>query len=162
MKSVWGAGMLALALSLAACSQNTAPAAPEAAAAAPNVVVEDAWIAASPQGVAIAAGYVTLRNAGDAPDRLVSLSSPSAPRVELHTMSMDGGVMQMRPIEALEIPANGAVALEPGGDHIMFVDLPEPLADGETVSVTMTFETQDPMTVDFAVRDRAAPHAMEH
>ncbi|WP_374450268.1 copper chaperone PCu(A)C, partial [Stella sp.] len=105
----------------------------------PAVTVADAWTRAAGAG-RTGAGYMTLRNRGAAPDRLLSAASPAARAVELHAMAMDGGVMRMRPAPAAEIPAGGELRLAPGGLHLMLVDLAAPLAAGGEVPVTLRFE----------------------
>lgn len=75
--------------------------------------------------------------------RLVAASSPAAGVVEIHEMAMDGNVMRMRAIDALDLPAGKTVALEPGGYHVMLIDLVQPLAAGQTVPVTLVIEGAD-------------------
>ena len=86
------------------------------------------------------AAYVTLMNTGDAPDKLVSASTPAAERAELHTHIMEGGMMKMRHVEAIEVPAGGEIALEPGGLHIMLFGLTEPFVEGMSYPLTLGFE----------------------
>lgn len=75
--------------------------------------------------------------------RLVAASSLAAGVVEIHEMSMDGNVMRMRAVDALDLPAGKTVALEPGGYHVMLIDLVQPLAAGQTVPVTLVVEGAD-------------------
>lgn len=75
--------------------------------------------------------------------RLVAASSPAAGVVEIHEMAMDGNVMRMRAIDALDLPAGKTVALEPGGYHVMLIDLVQPLAAGQTVPVKLVIEGAD-------------------
>ncbi|NDG48773.1 MAG: copper chaperone PCu(A)C [Rhodospirillales bacterium] len=81
--------------------------------------LEAPWTRAAGQG-GQGAGFLTIRNAGGA-DRLLSASTPAAGRTELHTMLRDGDIMRMRQVEAIAVPANGAVSLAPGGLHIMLI-----------------------------------------
>lgn len=84
-----------------------------------------------------------IRNTGKVPDRLLSVTTPVAGRVEIHRMQMQGDVMQMRAVPALEIPAEATVPLRhgsPDGHHLMLLDLKAPLKDGERFAVTLTFE----------------------
>jgi len=85
-------------------------------------------------------GYMTLRNRGAQPDRLVSASTAAARAVELHTHIREGDVMRMRPVEAIAVPAGGTVTLQPSGLHLMLVGLTEPLRRGAEVPVTLRFE----------------------
>jgi len=124
-----------------------------------GIVVSDAWTMATPPGAAVAAGYMTINNQAAAVVRLVGGSSPAAQSVEVHNMTMDGGVMQMRPVEGgLEIPANGAVELKPGGLHLMLVGLQRPLAEGESVPVALTFDDGTRVDVVLAVRAMGGGH----
>lgn len=87
------------------------------------------------------AGYAVIRNAADAPDRLVAARSDAFGRIELHTHAMVDGVMRMRQVEAIDVPANGEAKLEPGGLHIMLFEPTRPLAEGDLFDMTLTFET---------------------
>lgn len=127
----------------------------EAQQAPAGIVVEDPWAATTAPGATVAAGYVTLRNTSSEPAHLVSASSPRAERVELHEMSMEGGMMRMRPVDAIVIPAGGAVTLAPGGLHIMFLDINAPFANGERIPVTLQF-VNGATEVAFVARPRGA------
>ena len=110
-------------------------------------------------------GYVTIRNAGARPDRLLSASCACAERVELHTHQMQGGVGRMTRVPALAVPARGETTLAPGGAHLMFVGLKGRLADGQEQPVTLVFERAGKVTARFHVRarvDAPAAGAAEH
>ncbi len=98
--------------------------------------------------------------------RLLSASSPIAGVVEIHEMKMDGSVMRMRAVTELALPAGQAVALKPGGYHVMLMDLKQPLKAGDTVPVTFVVEGADKkretIEVKAAVRALAAAPAHEH
>lgn len=84
-----------------------------------------------------------IRNTGKAADRLLSATTPVATRVEIHRMQMQGQVMQMRAVPALELPAGTTVPLRHGasnGHHLMLRELKAPLKDGDRFPVTLTFE----------------------
>jgi copper(I)-binding protein len=116
------------------------------------------WSRATPQGASIAAGYVTIRNTGATADRLVGGSSDAAAKFEVHEMSMDGGVMKMRPIQGgLEIKPGETVELKPQGLHIMFVGLKKPLKQGDHVKATLVFEKAGKVDVDFDVTGMGGP-----
>lgn len=107
---------------------------------------------AAPQGAKVAAGYVTLKNGGPEADRLVSATAEIAGRAEIHEMKVDDkGVMTMRPVEGVDIPAGGEVALKPGSYHLMFLDLTKLPAKGERFAGTLTFEKAGTVEVEFAV-----------
>ena len=111
-----------------------------------------AWSRATPGGAEVAAGYLTIVNHGDTPDRLVSVSTSVAGKTEIHQMKMADGKMEMRPVpDGIEIPANGTVALEPMGYHLMLMDLKDPLQKGETFAGSLTFEHAGTVDVTFNV-----------
>jgi copper(I)-binding protein len=115
-----------------------------------SVAVEKAWSRATAEGASTGAVYLILKNDGPA-DRLVAASAPVAERVELHIMSMEGGVMRMRELSAIEVPAQGTVEFKPGGLHLMLVGLKQPLKEGDRYTLTLKFEkagtVQAPVTV---------------
>lgn len=110
------------------------------------------WSRETPHGAKVAAGYVKIVNHGSEADRLVSATGEIAGRTEIHEMAVDDkGVMTMRPIEGLEVPAGGEVELKPGGFHIMFLDLKDARKKGETFAGSLTFEKAGTVDVEFAV-----------
>jgi len=103
--------------------------------------VVDAWIMTPPAGAPTAAAYLRIANASDAPDRLLAVTSPRAGEVEMHDMSMNGAVMQMRPLRyGVTVPARGAYAFTPSSAHIMLMNVERPLASGESVPLRLTFQ----------------------
>jgi periplasmic copper chaperone A len=103
------------------------------------VSVTNPWARATPAGAATAAIYLTLQT--PSADKLVSVSTPAAKQAELHTMSMEGGVMKMRALPGgIDLPAGKPVTLKPGAMHIMLSALSGPLKEGETVPLTLNFE----------------------
>lgn len=117
-----------------------------------QVTVEKPWTRASAPGAQVAGGYLTVRNAGAAGDRLVAASSPAAARVELHTHINENGVMRMREVPGgYAIPAKGAFELKPGGAHLMFMDLKAPLKEGDRIPVKLKFEKAGEVNAEFAV-----------
>jgi periplasmic copper chaperone A len=126
------------------------------AAAAQNgqIEVKDAWARATPGKAENGAAYLTIET--PAPDKLVAVSSPAAKKSSLHTMTMDGGVMKMRPLDGLEVPANQPVTLKPGGVHIMLQGLNEPLQAGKSFPLTLTFEKAGQRQVEVAVEKPGA------
>ena len=131
---------------------------------AKSLIVQDAWVRATP-GVDIAAAYMTLRNKGTAPDRLVSGSVAVAGRFEVHRMVMEQGVAKMRPVEGgLEIKPGETVELKPGSFHVMLMGLKQPLQKGEKVKGTLEFEKAGKLDIEYAVEalGATAPTAGEH
>ena len=110
------------------------------AAACAQVSVKDAWVRGTVAQQKSTGAFMQLSSTEDA--RLVEAKSPIAPIVEIHEMKMDAGVMKMRPVEALEVPAGRPVELKPGGYHVMLMGLKQELKEGETVPLTLTFETK--------------------
>lgn len=116
------------------------------------IEIEHPWSRATPPGAKTGAGYLGLVNEGSTADRLVALTSPAAPKVEVHRMSVEDGIMRMAPVQGgLEIPAGGKVVLAPGGYHLMLIGLTRPLVEGEKVPVTLTFEKAGAVTVELLV-----------
>jgi copper(I)-binding protein len=131
-----------------------------------EISVEQPWSRATPGGATVGAGYLTIANGAETPDRLVSVNAEIAGRAEIHRMEMAHGVMKMRPLpEGVEVPAHGSVALEPGGYHVMFFDLKRPLKEGDSFPATLTFEEAGPLEVTFEVEGfgaNAAPDEHQH
>lgn len=114
------------------------------------LTLDHPWARASAGPARNGAAFLAIENAGAA-DRLVAAEGEVAERVELHTHTMDGNVMQMRRVEALDIPAQGEAVLQPGGIHIMLIGLKQPLREGERFPLTLTFEEAGTVTVEVAV-----------
>lgn len=116
-----------------------------AAAQGRAVEVTEAWARATPGNAANGAVYLTI--ASPTPDRLTGLATPVAKAAELHMMTMEGpmaggagGVMAMRPLAGLDLPAGEKIILKPGGAHIMLVGLKGPLRPGQSFPLTLYFE----------------------
>jgi copper(I)-binding protein len=113
------------------------------------LAVSDAWARATPGKSTIGAAYATIES--PTADRLVAASTPVASKAELHTMSMSGMVMKMRPIAGVDIPAGQKVTLAPGGMHIMLIGLKKPLQAGQSFPLALTFAKAGTRTVEVAV-----------
>jgi periplasmic copper chaperone A len=109
--------------------------------------IDTPWARASIGTARPSAAYVTIRNTGDKADRLVSIETPVAARSEVHEMEEEGGVMKMRPAGPLEIPPGEEVRLEPGGIHIMLMQLRQPLKEGKSIPITFTFRQAGDITM---------------
>ncbi|GAA4134931.1 copper chaperone PCu(A)C [Aminobacter aganoensis] len=120
------------------------------------------WSRATPDGAKVAAGYITLKNGGTEPDRLISATGEIAGKTEIHEMAVDAnGVMTMRPVEGgVEIRAGETVELKPGAFHIMFMNLKQGAKQGEKFKGTLTFEKAGTVDVEFDVQ--AIGGATEH
>lgn len=120
------------------------------------------WSRATPGGAKVAGGYVTVTNTGTEPDRLVGGSLSEAGRTELHSMSMQGDVMKMAPIEGgVAIAPGQTIKLAPGGNHMMFMDLKTQLKQGARIKGTLVFEHAGTVPVEFAVESIAAKSPAE-
>ena len=146
------AGTLAVAAPLVAAAPAHAQSSP-ASVKAGTLTIEQPWSRATPSGAKVAGGYMTITNTGTTPDRLVGGSLPQAGRFELHEMKTENGVMTMRPLpQGLEIKPGETVKLAPGGYHVMFMDLKEPLKQGETLSGELRFEKAGTVPVTYSVQ----------
>ncbi|MBZ0215348.1 MAG: copper chaperone PCu(A)C, partial [Fimbriimonadaceae bacterium] len=119
------------------------------------------WVRVMPAAAKVGAGYVTITNGSDKDDRLMSATSPAADQVEIHEMSMDNGVMRMRPLaDGLVIPAGNTVELAPGGFHIMFKKVTAPFEKDTMVPVTLHFMNAGAVNVDFRAGEAASSENM--
>jgi copper(I)-binding protein len=132
-----------------------------ASAAQAQITVQEAWARATPPGAKIAAGYMTVRNAGAA-DKLVSASSPAAERVETHVTLREGDISRMREVKGYEVPARGALELKPGGAHLMLVNIKAPLKVGMTVPLTLRFEKAGEIKTQLEVRPLTGGESHTH
>ena len=115
------------------------------------------WARATPNGASVGGAYMTITNTGATADRLVGGSTEIASRLEVHEMSMDNGVMKMRPVAGgIEIAPGQTVKLDPSGYHIMFFGLKQPLKQGEHVKATLDFAKAGKVDVDFVVEGMGA------
>jgi periplasmic copper chaperone A len=114
--------------------------------------ISDAWARATPKGAGAGAAYLTVTNNGSTPDRLSCTGSEAAAKCEVHSVTVEDGVMKMRPIEdGLEIKPGETVTLKPGRDHIMLLDLKHPLEEGNAVEATLKFDHAGTVAVEFPV-----------
>ena len=128
------------------------------------VTIESAWVRATVPGQSASGAYMTLRSSTDVV--LTGVSTPVAGMAELHQMTLEGGVMKMRALPRLPLPAGKAVELKSGGYHIMLMDLKRPLNRGDTVPLTLSVEgpgrKTEKVEVKAEVRDLTAMPAEEH
>lgn len=122
--------------------------------------VSHPWARATPTAAPVAAGYLTVTNAGADPDRLIGLSSPVAQKLEIHESQVVDGIARMRRLaQGVEIAPGASVTLKPGSAHIMFINPASPFTKDKRLPVTLTFEKAGSITVEFAVEglDAATP-----
>lgn len=125
-----------------------------------DLAIAHPWSRPAIQG-GTGAGFMVIRNAGSAPDRLLSAASPAARAVELHTHAQEGGIMRMRPVPDIPIPPGAEARLAPGGLHVMLIGLNRPFRAGDRVPLTLTFERAGTVVVELAVEAgaRGGDHA---
>ena len=118
-----------------------------------ELVLERPWTRATPGGAKVGAGYLSIINGGGEADRLLAASSDIAERVEIHTMTMESGVMRMRRLpDGLAIAPRAVTTLKPGGLHIMFIGLRQPIRKGDRIEVELTFEKAGKVSAVFAAQ----------
>ncbi|TCL73612.1 copper chaperone PCu(A)C [Rhizobium sp. BK251] len=143
------AGMDMAGMSMAGTA-GTGDAGPTAKVGA--IEVSGAFAKAMLPGQPVGGGFMSIHNGGS-DDRLVSVVSPAAGRVEIHEMKMQDNVMKMRELsDGLAIPAGQTVALAPGGLHLMFMQVKQPFKEGMKVPVTLTFEKAGSVSIDLDVK----------
>jgi periplasmic copper chaperone A len=103
-------------------------------------------------GAKVGGGFMKITNSGKADDRLVSITSPATPNVQLHEMAVTDGIMKMRRLkDGIPVPAGKTVELKSGGLHVMFMDVAAPFKEGDKVPATLHFEKAGDVKVDFEV-----------
>ena len=117
-----------------------------------DITVSDVWARASLGQAPNSAAYLTVHNHGTTADRLVGVETDAAAKPELHTVEMADGVMKMRPLEGIDLPAGGEATLAIGGNHVMLMGLKAPLQAGENFPLTLIFEKAGRLTVEAEVR----------
>lgn len=162
MRSNFIALVLITTLLIAACGSVSAP-------GLPRIALEDAWVRAMPamqmhQSTETSSGtgdhlggntstaYMIVRNKGGSTDYLVGVQSEAAEAVEMHTTQTENGISTMRRVERIEVPAGGEAILQPGGFHIMLINLKRELSEGDMVTLTLEFEQSGIVEVDAEVR----------
>jgi copper(I)-binding protein len=154
---------LALGLALATTPPPPAPTPPSTppavttTAPAAALVVEGAWIRQPPPGAKMLGGYVRLKNPGTTAVKVVAAQTSLSPRAELHTHLKIDGMMKMRQVPFIEVPAGGEAVLEPGGLHLMAMQLPAVPKEGDVVDVTLTLEDGRTVAFKAPVQKEAPP-----
>jgi copper(I)-binding protein len=117
-----------------------------------SLKIDHPWPRATPKGASVGGGYMKITNSGTAPDRLVGGSTDISRSFEVHEMTMDGGVMKMRPLaNGIEIKPGQTVTLDLSGYHVMFVGLKDQLKQGDRFKATLQFAQAGKVDVDFKV-----------
>lgn len=121
------------------------------ASAADQVSAADAYVRAVPPGQPNSASFMTLTNASASDIVLKGAESPAAKVVELHTHTMSGGMMRMRQVEKIDLPAGESVKLQPGGLHVMMIGLQQELVPGEQIDMSLVFEDGSKLAIKVPV-----------
>jgi periplasmic copper chaperone A len=138
-----------LALGLAQISMTAARAADYDVG---SIHISQPWARATPKGATSAAAYMTVTNNGKTPDRVNCVSSDASAECQIHSMTMDNGVMVMRPVEGgLEIKPGETVTLKPGGFHMMLLNLKHSLEQGNSLQATLKFDSAGTVQVDYPI-----------
>jgi hypothetical protein len=143
---------LALALAALLALPTGAPAADS------GLLVSDPYVRLMPPGSPNTAAFMSISNRSASDRRLLQAESPVARSVELHTHVDDHGVMRMRQIAAIDIPAGGRAELRSGGQHVMLIGLRQPLRQGERVPLTLRFDDGSSQQLAVPVRRTPAAH----
>ena len=146
--------MLASAMALGGAAAAARSAAPVPSGSPSSLSVDGAWVRVSPMVDLPDAGYMVIHNVGTTDTALVGVTTPAARVVELHETAptSSGGMMMMQPLGSIPVPAGSAVALQPGGYHLMLIDLAAPLPAGASVDMTLTFQDGTVLTASAMVR----------
>jgi copper(I)-binding protein len=129
------------------------------AGSADAVSVDQPYVRLAPPNAPATGAFMVIRNGGDKDIRVVRADNPVSRVTELHTHLNEGGVMKMRPVTAIEIKAKGKAVLEPGGLHVMMIDLKAPMKEGDSIPITLTFDDGSSKQVDAKVVRPGAPPA---
>ena len=119
---------------------------------------------ATPKGSQTAIGYMTIKNNGTTPDRLIGGSVDVADHFELHVTTIENGIARMRELSDIEIKPGQVVEFKPGGSHVMFVNLKHPLSKGEHINGTLVFERAGKVQIEYSVEgigDQMSPSDMK-
>ncbi len=123
-----------------------------------NLTIGHPWARATPGAVKNSAAFMTL-SAKDTADKLIGVSGDVAREIQIHTMITEAGVMKMREIKSLDVPANGKTELKPGGLHIMLIGLKDGLKDGTKFPLTLKFEKAGEVKVTVTAEKAGGDHS---
>ncbi len=116
-----------------------------------SIAISAPWSRATPKGAQTAIGYITIKNNGTTPDRLIGGSVEVADRFQLHAMTMENGIAKMRDLSGIDIKPGQTIEFKPGGSHAMFVNLKHPLNKGKRVKGTLIFEHAGMVPIEYQV-----------
>ena len=130
-----------------------------------SIEISTPWSRTTPKGAQTGVGYMSIKNNGTTPDRLIGGSIEVADHFQLHSMAIENGIAKMRELSDIEIKPGQTIEFKPSGSHVMFVNLKRPLSKGEHVSGTLVFERAGKVNVEYSVESIGAqtgPQQMEH
>ncbi len=131
------------------------------AGAADQVEVHEPYVRLAPPNAPATGAFMVIRNIGDTPVKVVKAENPTSNLTELHNHINDQGVMRMRQVPSIDIPAKGQAELKPGGLHVMLIDMKAPLTEGQIVPITLGFDDGSSKQVDAKVVNMMAGKAMQ-
>ena len=131
-----------------------------AGSAAEGVTVVDPYVRLVPPGQPATGAFLVLKNSDDKDHKLVKAESAASKVAELHNHVQEGGMMKMRPVKDIDIKAKGEAVLQPGGLHVMLIDLKQPLKEGENIALKLIFEDNSSKEIAVPVRKIQAPMPM--
>jgi copper(I)-binding protein len=121
------------------------------AASADNVTVHEPYVRLAPPNAPATGAFMVIKNNGDKDVKVLKADNPASKVTELHTHLNEGGVMKMRPVAAIDIKAKSEAVLQPGGLHVMLINMNAPLKEGDSVPITLTFDDGSSKKVDAKV-----------
>jgi hypothetical protein len=133
-----------------------------------SIQVHDAWIRAVPPNATTTAAYMVLENKSGQDDQLIGARSPIAKKLELHNVRKEGEMMQMYPVKHIDVPTHGSTTLQPGGLHIMLIDLKAVPKAGEEVSLILAFQHAGDVELKVPVKEsqmgqeKSMKHEQQH
>ena len=126
-----------------------------------NLLIGHPWARASIGAATAGAAYLTITNQGTTSDRLVGASTPVAEKAELHTHLMEDGIMKMRQVEGVDVEPGAPVEFQPSGLHVMLIGLKEPLIEGKTFPLTLTFQKAGKVKVNVIINSSGTTNPNE-
>ena len=133
------------------------------AAAADDIVVQEPYVRLAPPNAVATGAFMVFQNLGAKMVKVLKVDSPVAKVSEMHTHLNEAGVMKMRPVAAIEIPAKGEAVLKPGSLHVMLIDLKSPLKEGESVPLSFSFDDGSTKKIEAkVVRPQSMPMQHKH
>jgi copper(I)-binding protein len=128
-----------------------------AIAADPALMIHDPYVRLAPPNAPASGAFMVISNSGKQARKLIKAASPAARTVELHNHINDNGVMRMREVANIEIKASGQTELKPGSYHVMLIGMHQPLKEGDTIPITLSFDDGSSQQVSAPVRKIQLP-----